>query len=262
MFLRTVATPLTPSMSNPRSSSTGLSSLLFALTSPSSSLPIFFRSSTSISSSTSSAFSFSPRASHRRICLVGHFSHRLHLAPSPGAAGLADHPRRPCQRDVVGPRGLPALLLGYLSLSYPPAREQRHLDHRSSILDFLYSPNFPYRFYCPADALTFCDTFFVYYYHEHRHSVIGYHTPTSVHYGPVVYVRSQLAKTLNSAYAAHPFLFRHRLPQPLHPPNNGWINEPLTLYYLLHNTSLLLFSSLFRCRVGRPGSSRPEGGHH
>ena len=46
-----------------------------------------------------------------------------------------------------------------------------------------YSPVFPDRFGSLADARAFCEAFFGYYNHEHRHSGIGLHTPASVHHG-------------------------------------------------------------------------------
>ena len=40
------------------------------------------------------------------------------------------------------------------------------------------------------------------YNDEHRHSGIGYHTPSDVHYGRAEVVREQRQKALNAAYAA------------------------------------------------------------
>ncbi|GAA1771745.1 hypothetical protein GCM10009810_31670 [Nostocoides vanveenii] len=40
-----------------------------------------------------------------------------------------------------------------------------------------YAPVFPDVFGSLADARTFCEAFFTYYNHEHRHSGIGLHTP-------------------------------------------------------------------------------------
>ena len=40
-----------------------------------------------------------------------------------------------------------------------------------------YCPAFPERFGSIADARAFCEQFFSYYNHEHRHSGIGLHTP-------------------------------------------------------------------------------------
>ena len=89
-----------------------------------------------------------------------------------------------------------------------------------------YCPTFPERFGCIEDARAFCETFFTYYNHEHRHSGIGYHTPASVHYGTAIEVRVQRQVTLNAAYTANPTRFRHRQPEAPALPTVAWINEP------------------------------------
>jgi len=76
------------------------------------------------------------------------------------------------------------------------------------------------------DARVFCQAFFAYYCHEHRHSGIGYHTPASIHYGTATEVRAQRAETLEAAYAANSARFRHRMPEPPKLPTIAWINEP------------------------------------
>ena len=90
-----------------------------------------------------------------------------------------------------------------------------------------YCPAFPDRFGSIEDARTFCEVFFGFYNHEHRHSGIGYHTPASVHFGTAEEVRAQRAETLGAAYAANPARFRHRRPQPPKLPTVAWINEPV-----------------------------------
>ena len=89
-----------------------------------------------------------------------------------------------------------------------------------------YCPAFPERFGCIQHARAFCETFFAYYNHEHRHSGIGYHTPASMHYGTAAEVRAQRQLTLDAAYAANPARFRHRRPEPPKLPTVAWINEP------------------------------------
>ncbi len=89
-----------------------------------------------------------------------------------------------------------------------------------------YCPAFPERFGGIADARAFCEGFFGYYNHEHRHSGIGLHTPASVHYGTATEVRAQRAVTLDAAYAANPGRFRHRRPTPPRLPTVAWINKP------------------------------------
>jgi putative transposase len=89
-----------------------------------------------------------------------------------------------------------------------------------------YCPAFPDRFGSIADARTFCETFFSYYNHEHRHSGIGLHTPASVHYGTATEIRAQRTQVLDAAYAADPTRFGHRRPTPPKLPTIAWINDP------------------------------------
>ncbi|MCP3976964.1 MAG: transposase, partial [bacterium] len=89
-----------------------------------------------------------------------------------------------------------------------------------------YCPAFPDRFGSIADARTFCEAFFDYYNHQHRHSGIGLHTPASVHYGTATEIREQRAITLNTAYTTNPARFRHRPPTPPKLPTMAWINQP------------------------------------
>ena len=88
-----------------------------------------------------------------------------------------------------------------------------------------YCPAFPDRFGCIADARAFCEQFFAYYNHEHRHSGIGLHTAASVHYGTAAEIRAQRAATLDAAHAANPTRFTRR-PQPPKLPTIAWINPP------------------------------------
>jgi putative transposase len=89
-----------------------------------------------------------------------------------------------------------------------------------------YAPVFPARFGSLADARAFCEAFFAYYNHDHRHSGIGLHTPASVHHGTAEQIRVQRAHTLHAAYTANPARFRHRRPQPPRLPTAAWINQP------------------------------------
>ncbi len=88
-----------------------------------------------------------------------------------------------------------------------------------------HCPAFPDRFGSIADARAFCDRFFTYYNHEHRHCGIGLHTPVSVHFGTAEKVRAERAKVLDAAYAANPNRFRRR-PTPPRIPGAAWINQP------------------------------------
>ena len=89
-----------------------------------------------------------------------------------------------------------------------------------------YCPAFPGSFGSIQHARAFCETFFAYYNHEHRHSGIGLHTPASVHYGTATEIRAQRAVTLDAAYTANPDRFRGRRPTPPRLPAAAWINDP------------------------------------
>lgn len=89
-----------------------------------------------------------------------------------------------------------------------------------------YRPEFPDRFGCYEDALSFCRRFFAWYNDEHRHSGIGLHTPADVHYGRAEQVRAERAVVLEAAYAAHPERFVRKPPAPPKLPTVAWINQP------------------------------------
>jgi putative transposase len=120
-------------------------------------------------------------------------------------------------------------LLAFLGIGRSHSRPHVSNDNPFSEAQFKtlkYCPAFPERFGCIADARAFCERFFAYYNHEHRHSGIGYHTPASVHFGTAAEVRAQRQATLDTAYTANPARFRHRRPQPPKLPTVAWINEP------------------------------------
>jgi putative transposase len=126
-------------------------------------------------------------------------------------------------------------LLTFLGIGRTHSRPHTSNDNPYSEAQFKtlkYCPAFPERFGCIEDARAFCEAFFSYYNHEHRHSGIGYHTPASVHYGTATEVRAQRAETLDAAYAANPARFRHRRPQPPELPTVAWINEPVPVVEL------------------------------
>jgi putative transposase len=85
---------------------------------------------------------------------------------------------------------------------------------------------FPARFGCLEDARIFCEDFFTYYNHEHRHSGIGLHTPASVHYGTHLEIRGQRQATLSAAYDANSIRFRRLAPTAPSIPELVWINPP------------------------------------
>lgn len=89
-----------------------------------------------------------------------------------------------------------------------------------------YAPVFPSTFGSLQDARAFCESFFAYYNHEHRHSGIGLHTPASVHHGTAIEVRAQRQVTLDAAYAANPERFTRQRPEAPKLPTAAWINQP------------------------------------
>jgi putative transposase len=124
-----------------------------------------------------------------------------------------------------------AELLSFLGIKRSHSRPHVSNDNPYSEAQFKtlkYCPTFPERFGSIADARVFCESFFSFYNHEHRHSGIGYHTPASVHYGTAAEVRAQRGETLDAAYALNPARFRHRKPEPPKLPTIAWINQPTT----------------------------------
>jgi putative transposase len=89
-----------------------------------------------------------------------------------------------------------------------------------------YCPAFPDRFGSVQDARAFCDVFFGYYNHEHRHSGVGLHTPASVHDGTASAVQARRQQVLDAAFATNPNRFRGRRPLAPQLPTKVWINQP------------------------------------
>ena len=77
-----------------------------------------------------------------------------------------------------------------------------------------YQPDFPARFDSIENARAFCQEFFAWYNHAHRHSGIGYMTPGAVHTGqaPRLYAAGQ--QVLDQAFIALPERFTRRHPTP------------------------------------------------
>jgi putative transposase len=151
------------------------------------------------------------------------------------ADAVARHRVPPGQLTIHADRGSSmtsnpvAELLVFLGIGRSHSRPHVSNDNPFSEAHFKtlkYCPAFPERFGSIADARVFCESFFAYYNHDHRHSGIGYHTPASVHYGTAGEVRAQRQDTLDVAYAANPARFRHRHPEPPKLPTVAWINEP------------------------------------
>jgi len=89
-----------------------------------------------------------------------------------------------------------------------------------------YRPDFPDRFGCIEDALTFCRSFFTWYNTEHHHSGIGMLTPEAVHYGLAEEVIKSRQVVLEEAYRKHPERFVRGVPIPPVLPEAAWINPP------------------------------------
>jgi putative transposase len=151
------------------------------------------------------------------------------------ADAVARHQVPPGQLNIHADRGSsmtsnPVVeLLAFLGIGRSHSRPHVSNDNPYSESQFKtlkYCPAFPERFGCIEDARAFCESFFAYYNHEHRHSGIGYHTPASVHYGTAIEVRAQRQITLNDAYATNPTRFRRRQPEAPELPTVAWINEP------------------------------------
>jgi putative transposase len=90
-----------------------------------------------------------------------------------------------------------------------------------------YRPEFPDRFGCIQDSRAFCQQFFQWYNHEHRHSGIGLLTPAMVHFGETQTVLAHRQVVLDAAYQEHPDRFVRRPPKPLPLPSEVWINKPV-----------------------------------
>lgn len=89
-----------------------------------------------------------------------------------------------------------------------------------------YRPEFPNTFDNIEAGRDFCQRFFSWYNHDHRHSGIGWHTPASVHYGTAEQIRHQRQVTLSAAYERNPERFVIKPPQPPKITNEIWINKP------------------------------------
>ena len=92
-----------------------------------------------------------------------------------------------------------------------------------------YRPEFPERFGCIEDARAFCQTFFLWYNTEHRHSGISLLTPQTVHYGQAPQVLEKRQTTLSAAFVNHPERFKNKMPHPQKLPQEVWINKPSSI---------------------------------
>jgi putative transposase len=98
-----------------------------------------------------------------------------------------------------------------------------------------YQLDFPARFESIENARTFCQGFFAWYNHAHRHSGIGYMTPAAVHtdQAPRLYAARQ--QVLDQAFVAHPerFTRRHPTPPALPVEVGNMLNDPAAVVHML-----------------------------
>jgi putative transposase len=122
-----------------------------------------------------------------------------------------------------------ALLLADLGVIKSHSRPHCSNDNPYSEAQFKtlkYRPEFPERFGSLEDGRAFCQRFFRWYNHEHRHSGLGLHTPADVHFGRAAHIQLERARVLEAAYAAHSERFVRQLPLPPPLPGPAWINRP------------------------------------
>jgi len=115
--------------------------------------------------------------------------------------------------------------LGVLQSHSRPRQSNDNPYSEAQFKTMKYFPTFPRRFANIASARRFCEDFFAFYNHHHRHSGIALHTPADVHLGRAQAVRAARQAVLDAAYAARPDRF-HRPPQAPSLPAETWINKP------------------------------------
>ena len=122
-----------------------------------------------------------------------------------------------------------ALLLADLGVTKSHSRPHCSNDNPYSEAHFKtlkYRPEFPGRFGSIEDGRAFCQRFFRWYNHEHRHSGLGFHTPAAVHFSYAEGIQAERVRVLQAAYVAHPERFVRQVPLPPALPGPAWINKP------------------------------------
>lgn len=89
-----------------------------------------------------------------------------------------------------------------------------------------YQPDFPPRFDSIEHARAFCQTFFAWYNHEHRHAGIGYLTPAATYHGQALQLYDARQTVLDAAFRLNPERFTQRHPTPPALPPQVGINWP------------------------------------
>ena len=97
---------------------------------------------------------------------------------------------------------------------------------RAQFKTLKYRPDFPDRFGSIEDARVFCDRFFGWYGHQHRHSGIGLHTPADVHHGHAHTIRQARQPRPGRRLPGHPERFVRKPPEPPPLPGTVRINKP------------------------------------
>jgi putative transposase len=151
------------------------------------------------------------------------------------AETCAKHGIQPGQLTLHADRGASmrskpvALLLADLGVTKTHSRPHVSNDNPFSEAQFKtlkYCPQFPERFGSIEDGRAFAQPFFRWYNDDHRHSGLGFLTPTVVHFGQATTVRAHRQQVLAAAFAAHPERFVKGRPQPADLPTAVWINPP------------------------------------
>ena len=122
-----------------------------------------------------------------------------------------------------------AMLLADLSVTKSHSRPHVSDDNPYSESQFKtlkYRPDFPARFNSIEHARVFCQTFFPWYNHEHRHSGIGYLTPAAMHSGQAQQCYGARQSVLDGAFLLNPARFTQRHPVPPALPTAAGINWP------------------------------------
>lgn len=119
-----------------------------------------------------------------------------------------------------------ALLLADLGATKSHSRPYTNDDtpfSEAQLKTLKYRPDFPTRSGSLRHARAHCQTFFLGYNHDHRHSGIAFPTPANLHPRRAAGILELRAQTLAAAFAADPSRFLGRHSQPRRPPTAVWI---------------------------------------
>ena len=167
------------------------------------------------------------------------------LAPHESAALAERLIEQTCQKQGIQPGQLTihadrgssmtskpvAFLLADLGITKTHSRPYTSNDNPFSESQFKtlkYCPDFPSRFSSMEEARSFCQNFFHWYNHDHRHTGISLLTPEIVHHGKAQAILEARKAVLEKAYKAHPERFVRGVPSPAPLPQAVWINPPAT----------------------------------